>query len=136
MKTRDLIAQLQAEDPTGDLECVVGRDDVYYVTRQPMYYDGRPWLLVHDEALRGKAYSVVGLRYPSDGQKVRIVTLDAESVLYEAPDAHIECHEAHRAHAEKLRAEVKAQLAAWDQEELSRAQLDPQPLRPLAKETR
>ena len=116
MKTRDLIALLQAADPTGEVECVVGADDVYFVSKAPMYYDGRPWLLMHDEALRGKAYSVVGLRYPAGGNKVNIMTLSAKDVLYEAPDAPIECAEESRAYVEKLRARVKADLADWDKE--------------------
>ena len=114
MKTRDLIALLQAADPTGEVECVVGADDVYFVARAPMYYDGRPWLLMHDDALKGKAYSVVGLRYPAGGNKVNIMTLSAKNVLYEAPDATIECAEESRAYVEKLRERVKADLADWD----------------------
>ena len=117
MKTRDLIAQLQAADPSGDLECVIGCDDIYFVQPLPMYYDGRPWLLVHDEALRGKAYSIVGLRYPSGGRKVSITTQSAEDVLSEAPDAPIDCEDASRPYVEGVRAKVKARLAEWDRED-------------------
>ena len=117
MKTRELIALLNAADPTGEAECVVGSDDVYFVSQAPMYYDGRPWLLVHDEALKGKAYSVIGLRYPADGAKVNIVTLSARDVLYEAPDAPIDCAEGSRAYVESLRARVKEDLARWEHED-------------------
>lgn len=116
MKTRELIALLQAADPTGEVECVVGSEDVYFVSKAPMYYDGRPWLLVHDEAVKGKAYSVVGLRYPASGDKVNIMTLSAKDVLYEAPDAPIECADGSRDYVESLRARVKADLADWDKE--------------------
>ena len=64
--------------------------------------------------LDGKAYSVVGLRYPAGGNKVNIMTLSAKDVLYEAPDAPIECAEESRAYVEKLRERVKADLADWD----------------------
>ena len=42
MKTADLIRRLQEADPTGELECVAGGEDVYFVQRLPMYYDGWP----------------------------------------------------------------------------------------------
>lgn len=111
MKTSELIDRLRKADPTGDAECVVGSEDIYFVARQPMYYDGRPWLLVHDAAVRDKACSIIGLRYPESGTKVSIVTVGVESALYEHPDLPIECADEAREYVERVRAEVKAELA-------------------------
>src|SRR3990172_7574886 len=67
MKTADLIRRLQEADPTGELECVVGGEDVYFVQRLPMYYDGLPTLLVHDPSKRDREWSIVGLKVPDSG---------------------------------------------------------------------
>jgi hypothetical protein len=114
MKTRDLIAALQAQDPSGNLECYVGGDDIYFVTRQPFYYDGRPARIVHDEALRGKAYSIVGAEIPQSGEKVRIVTLDLEAMIFENPDLPVECSERERERVDSIRKEVREAHARID----------------------
>jgi hypothetical protein len=82
MKTAELIRRLQEADPSGEAECVVGTDDIYFVELLPCYYDGSPLLLVHDEKLRDNSYSVVGARYMRSGNKVRITTMDLEAVLW------------------------------------------------------
>ena len=114
MKTRDLIRRLQEADPTGELECVVGGYDVYFVERLPMYYDGLPALLVHDPEKRDREWSVVGLRVPGSGEeKVRITTLDAEDVFLEIPDAPVEYGDDYaRKHKEDRIEKVRAEVVA------------------------
>ena len=85
------------------MECIVGSSDIYFVTTEPMYYDGRPFLLVHDPEVRDKAWSVVALRYPEGGQKVRIVTLGAKDVLCDYPNVPINCEPESKEYVEKYR---------------------------------
>jgi len=116
MKTSDLIRRLQEADPTGEAECVVGGDDIYFVENLPMYYDGLPTLLVHDPEKRNREWSVVGLRVPPSGEyKVRITTLGADDVFLEQPDTPVEygsddgyTRQHKKAWLEKARAEAKA----------------------------
>ena len=112
MKTSELIRRLQEADPSGEEECFVGNEDIYFVTRMPMFYDGHPWQLIHDEAVRDKAWSIVGLKYPARGSfKISIQTLNASEVLGDYPDITIECSEESRPYGEKIRERVKAELA-------------------------
>jgi hypothetical protein len=113
VKTRELIRQLQKEDPEGDAEVVVGCTDIYFASREPMYYDGTPTLLVHDPERVGKSYSVVGLRVPYGGYKVRLHTLDVEDVFIDHPEYPVEYENPtpeyrarHRARIESIRAEM------------------------------
>jgi len=88
VKTRDLVRLLNAADPTGEAECVVGGDDIYSVEKQPMYYDGRPWLLLREPS-RAPYYDVIGLRLVN-GDKVRIRTLEAFDVFHDDPRCLVE----------------------------------------------
>lgn len=121
MKTKELIRRLQEEDPSGEAEVVVGGEDIYFVEAMPAYYDGRPTLLVHDEALRDKAWSIVGLHVPAGGvKKLRIVTVSAEDVFLSNPEAPVTYGDdgARRDEPqfEKLRAEMRNVIAEVDAE--------------------
>ena len=70
MKTKDLIAQLQAADPTGELECCIGNSDVWYVYREIAYWDGCLQVLKRNPDT--KYYNVIGGEYRSNGEKVVI----------------------------------------------------------------
>lgn len=94
MKTRELIAALQEQDPSGDLEVIAGGVPIYFVSCQPAYYDGPLRVLVHDESKRGKCYSVVGFKVTSRGEKVRLHLMDVEDVLFDNPDAPVDLSEA------------------------------------------
>jgi len=113
MKTSDLIRRLQEADPTGELECVAGGEDVYFVQRLPMYYDGLPILLVHDPAKRDREWSIVGLKVPDSGEKVCINTLGVSEVFLDQPDTPVEYEgdpnrQRTQDRIEKARAEAKA----------------------------
>lgn len=88
MKTKDLIAELQQQDPSGELECVVGGEDIYFCERQEYYYDGTPTLLVRDESKK-PYYHIVGLRVPGSGEKVRLHTMSVEDVFLDHPEAPV-----------------------------------------------
>lgn len=90
MNTRELIAALQAADPTGDVPVCVANADLYFVERLPAYYDGSLEQLVHDETKRGKAWSIVGARLVRAGEKVRLRQMPVEDLLYEHPELPVE----------------------------------------------
>ena len=90
MTTAELIAALRQADPAGTTPVCVANADVYFVQRQPAYYDGRLQQLVHDDAKRGKEWSIVGAKIISAGEKVDIVALSIRDVLIDHPDLPIE----------------------------------------------
>jgi hypothetical protein len=121
VKTRELIRQLQNEDPEGDAEVVVGGTDIYFASREPMYYDGTPTLLVHDPEKVGKCFSVIGLRIPYGGHKVRLHVLEAEDLFIDHLDAPVvydnpteEGRARHRHRIEEIRAEMRCIRADID----------------------
>lgn len=84
MKTKDLIKLLQEADPTGELDCVVGNEDIFDVWVEPAYWDGCKQLLVRDTSLKG--YNIVGAEYRSDGEKVQIQTMNIMEAMLDNPD--------------------------------------------------
>jgi len=84
MKTKDLIKRLQEADPSGEVECCVGNLDIYFVEDLPSYYDGALQVLVHDESIRDKCWSVIGGKLIRTGQrKIQIHTLSIEDALFD-----------------------------------------------------
>lgn len=73
MKTKELIAQLQECDPSGEEEVSVGNHDIHFVEREPAYYDGCLQVLKRNE--RTDCYNVVGAEIRGQGQKIVIHTL-------------------------------------------------------------
>lgn len=120
VKTAELIRRLQEADPSGEMECVVGTSDVYFVEALPYYYDGAPLLLVHDEKLRDNAYSIVGARYMISGNKVRITTMDLEAVLCGDPELPIETGSKYEARVESTRREMREMIACANAETTER----------------
>lgn len=86
MKTKELIKRLQEADPSGELECCVGNVDIYFVEQLPAYYDGPLEVLVHDEALKDKCWSITGAKIVRSGQKVQIHTISIEDVMFDMVD--------------------------------------------------
>lgn len=85
MKTKELIKILQEADPEGETECVVDGRDIYFASNLPYYYDGKPWLLIHDLDKKGKSWSIKGIKLMTSGDKVNIHTLDVEDVIWNDP---------------------------------------------------
>jgi hypothetical protein len=88
--TAELIVALRDADPAGTTPVCVANADVYFVQRLPAYYDGRLQQLVHDERKRGKAWSIIGAKLISSGQKVDIVALSIRDILNDMPELPIE----------------------------------------------
>lgn len=84
MKTKYLIAELLKADPTGEAECVVGGEDILFVSSDPAYYDGNPQIAVRDDS--NPFYNVTGFTFLNEGTKVRIHTHSLEAALLNNPD--------------------------------------------------
>jgi hypothetical protein len=90
MKSKELIKQLQELDPTGEIEVGCGNHDIWYAERMPAYYDGRFQLLLRDPKLTGKCFDIIGARYVSRGDKIKLVSMGVADVLWDNPDAVVE----------------------------------------------
>lgn len=88
MKTKELIRQLQAADPTGEEEVSVGNVDIHFVDREPAYYDGCLQVLVRDE--NNKFYNITGAKLVSRGSKVVIHTLSITDALWDNAELPID----------------------------------------------
>lgn len=72
MKTKRLIELLQEADPSGELECCVGNQDILSVdTVNAGYWDGCLQVLERDPA-KAPYYDVVGGKFCADQPKVDI----------------------------------------------------------------
>jgi hypothetical protein len=89
MKTKDLIAELQEADPSGEIEVCVNNVDIFTVTTGPAYYDGRLQVLTRDPAKK-PYFDIVGGKYVTSGSKVVIETMSITDVLWDNPDAEID----------------------------------------------
>jgi hypothetical protein len=89
MKTKDLIAELQEADPSGEIEVCVGNVDIFSVATEPAYWDGRLQVLKRDPAKK-PYFDVIGGKYVTSGQKVVIETMSITDVLWDNPDAEID----------------------------------------------
>lgn len=114
MKTRELIAALQKEDPTGELEVIAGSAPIYFATREPAYWDGSLQMLIHDDSKR-PYYSIVGYKVTDRGEKIRLNLMELDDVLLDAPDAPVdlsELSEGRRERWAKRVSEVRAKMEA------------------------
>lgn len=105
--TGDLIAMLRDADPDGTTPVCVGNRDVYFVRSLPAYYDGTLQQLVHDEAKRGKQWSIIGARLIRSGRKINIVAMSIADVMIDMPDLPVEsCDDFARENVERWRREA------------------------------
>lgn len=111
MKTKELIRQLQENDPTGEEECCVGNADIHFVESLPAYYDGCLQVLKRDEA--NEYYNIIGAKYTCRGRKVKIHTLSISDALFNDKDLPVEfdCSEASKERYEKLVADRRLEIA-------------------------
>jgi hypothetical protein len=92
MKTKELIAQLQKEDPTGETEVIVDGSPIYSIENQPAYYDGPLKVLIQDHSL-DPYYNIVGFKYVRGGNKIRISTMSLDDCLCDNPDLPVDTSE-------------------------------------------
>lgn len=91
MKTRELIAMLQEEDPSGALEVCVSNEPIYIVERIPAYYDGLLGVLVQDET-KG-CYNIIGYKMTQRGDKVRLQTMGLDDCMLDHPELPVDLSE-------------------------------------------
>ena len=90
MKSKDLIAALQKEDPSGELEVIIGsKTAIYFVEKQPGYYDGSYMKLIQNES---PYYNITGFHCTREGHKVRLHLVDIEDILWDLKNPTIEMH--------------------------------------------
>jgi hypothetical protein len=136
MTTNELIEALKKEDPQGDAEVVVGGTPIYYVDRQPGYYDGSYSKLIIDESKK-PFYCVKGIKHTRAGMKLKLVTMNMEDVLDNDANAIVELCPSlgeqriaaytetvteMRAEAKRLEAEVKKWAEEREKAKLGKAQ--------------
>ena len=85
MKTKELIKQLQALDPTGEEEVCIANSDILFIERLPAYYDGVFEVLKRDP-VNTSSYNIIGVEFRSKGQKIKIVPHGIEDVLLDEPE--------------------------------------------------
>lgn len=88
MKTKILIEELQKLDPTGEEEVCVGNEDIFFVSREPAYYDGCLQVLKRDPSMK-PCYDITGLEYRSSGTKIAIHTYSVTDALYDDTDFEV-----------------------------------------------
>lgn len=93
MKTRELIAALQREDPTGEAEVVADGTPIYCVEGQFAGYDGPLQMLLEDEEKKGKSWSITGYKVTVQGMKVRLHLMGLRDVLLDYPDMPVDLSE-------------------------------------------
>jgi hypothetical protein len=103
MKTKDLIRELQEADPSGEIEVCVNNVDIFCVTTEPAYWDGRLQLLVRDEKLK-PYFDVVGGKYVTSGSKVVIQPMSITDVLWDNPEAPVDYSELGEATEQRYKA--------------------------------
>ena len=88
MKTKKLIEMLQELDPEGEIEVCIGNEDIYFADRMPAYWDGRLQVLIRDEEC--EYYNIIGAKYTSSGDKIKLYPLSILEALEEDPDLPVE----------------------------------------------
>ncbi|HMC00795.1 MAG TPA: hypothetical protein VKN14_07155 [Flavobacteriaceae bacterium] len=119
MKTKELIEQLQKADPSGDCEVVADGTPIYFVAKLPAYYDGPLAILIHDEKLKDKCYSITGYKLTCTGEKIRLHLTDLESVIFEDSEATVdlsELPESQKNRWEKLIQDLRKESRKIDEE--------------------
>ena len=89
MKSKELIRRLQDVDPSGEVECCVGNEDIYFLDYMPAYYDGRLQFLIHDPEKIDKSWSITGAEIRSRGYKIEIKSMGIYDILWDDIDLKV-----------------------------------------------
>lgn len=77
MKTKELIQLLQEEDPSGEIDVVVGNQAISFIENLPYFYDGRK------QEVHLKNGDIYKLSYANSGSKIKIHTYDFDTIVYD-----------------------------------------------------
>lgn len=112
MKTKELIRRLQEEDPTGEEEVILSDgSDIFTLESIPGYWDGCYTTLIRDPS-KLPYYDIIGAKYRSDGDKIRIRGMNWEDVLWDHPEYPVEvidtfCAKRMQNEVDKVREEIR-----------------------------
>lgn len=84
MKTKILIEELQKIDPSGEMEVCVGNQDIWFLDKQPAYYDGVLQVIKNENGV------VSGIKYIISGNKISLKLFDLEYKIMDDPDFPVE----------------------------------------------
>lgn len=84
MKSKILIEELQKIDPSGEMEVCVGNQDIWFLDKQPAYYDGVLQVIKNENGV------VNGIKYVISGSKIKLVLFDLEYKIMDDPDFPVE----------------------------------------------
>ena len=99
MTTNELIEALKAQDPTGNCQVVIGGDPIYFVEKNPGWYDGWYGQLVQSVS---KYYNVIGYEITNEGEKLILHTLSLEDVLANNPELPVHVKDNNSRYIEKV----------------------------------
>lgn len=127
MKTKDLIAALQKEDPSGEIEVIADGDPIYSINKEPAYYDGPLKVLVQDYSL-DPYYNIVGFKYVRGGFKIRISTMGLRDCLCDDADLPVDTSELsgpQRDIIEERISKIRLEMKAIDERIANEKKIDP-----------
>lgn len=113
MKSKDLIAKLLKDDPTGEAEVVIGGQDIWYLQKCAMYYDGTPHLLKRDPNDNEK---VIGYRVCRNCEhgKIELKTFDMDEFISDSVEKFSESKDwDNPSHWAELKADILSKMD-WD----------------------
>lgn len=116
MKTKELIKQLQEQDPSGELDVCAGNDPILFVEKLPAYYDGPKHMLIQDASRTG--YNITGFKITGKGEKVKLHVYDLECYLADNYSGLVDVSELsseHKARYRKKIAEFKSEMNKIDE---------------------
>lgn len=114
MNTRELIAELQQQDPSGEVTVCVGNSPIFFVERLPAYYDG-PLLDLTRDPTKKPNYDVIAVKYRRSGDKVKLHTLDVEDAIEMDPNVPVDVSELSERQRETELVAIEMFRAKWRQ---------------------
>lgn len=114
MKTKDLIAMLQKEDPSGEVEVCVNNHDIYFAEMMEAYWDGKLQLIVRDESKK-PYYHIVGAKVVATGAKIKLHTMGVEDIIENDPDIPVDLSDLEK-HSPYSYGDWKKRVEDWRKE--------------------
>jgi len=112
MKTKELIKQLQAADPSGELECAIdGNVDIFTIFVEAAYWDGSLQVLERDHS-KDPYYNICGGKFIREGWKVSIKPLSIEDALMDDINMPIKLV----GYGPESRKQMEGQIESWRNE--------------------
>lgn len=109
--TGELVKMLQEADPSGELPVFDWYGQPYCIEVTEFYWDGMQVMILHDEELLGKCYSVKAAKFLGEGKKAVIRSLNLSDVIGNNPDIEVDTsgydHYVNKDHKRKIEEAVQ-----------------------------